>query len=121
MTKRERDGFNANWIPIYRYTKDGKGEEIITKKGVTFVANIDNDNFGGFIGHEKIADIVSTHVGHNGDNFEYAAKLHQALVDDGHPDPHISAIMSLINDKSSNTSMTLSAKTDQNANLDKIF
>lgn len=98
MDERESHGFVAKWVPIYKYKSDGEADELIAEKGLTFIATSENENFTGFLTHQAIADIVSTHKGSSGHNLEYAVKLHQTLVDDGHPDPHIAGIMSLIDD-----------------------
>lgn len=96
LTDREIAGFAPKWIPIYTHDADMKSERVVTELGLTFVASIDNRNFAGFLTHDQIAKRIYKSVGCSGSNLEYTTNLHHSLVDAGHPDPHISSVMSLV-------------------------
>lgn len=71
-----------------------------TRQGVTWIATADNPNYLGPADGDVIARQVVGASGPSGPNCEYVLRLEEALMRDGHPDPHVSAIARRVRDLS---------------------
>lgn len=102
LSVREVNGYRAIIVPIYRWS-GGVGEcgecgegSLISERGLTFQAGIDNASFAGYVEHEEIARRVLKCVGESGANVEYVRKLDDALCKLGMKDAHVSDIVARI-------------------------
>ncbi len=85
LDHREQGGYQRLSLPLV--FADGR-----TGRGVTWIATQENDQYLGPAQPEAIARQVFKARGPSGPNADYVFQLETALAEDGHPDPHVSAI-----------------------------
>lgn len=89
LVARESGGFDPVCLPLYA----PDGTTVVAQRAITFAAPPSTVNFTGFLTHAQIAERILSCVGPSGSNTEYAKRLHETLVADGFPDPHVSAVV----------------------------
>lgn len=85
LDHREQGGYQRLSLPLH-FADGRKG------RGVTWVATRENMHYLGPAKAQAIARQVSRATGPSGPNSEYVFRLEAALCEDGHPDPHVTAI-----------------------------
>lgn len=85
LDHREQGGYQRLSLPLV--FGDGR-----RGRGVTWIATRENEHYLGPAGTEAIARQIFSARGPSGPNTEYVFQLESALDQDGHPDPHVTAI-----------------------------
>jgi cation transport regulator ChaC len=85
LDHREQGGYQRLSLPLH--FPDGR-----TVQGLTWIATADNRNYLGPARPEAIARQVVGAAGPSGPNRDYVLRLEKALGEDGHVDPHVTAV-----------------------------
>jgi cation transport regulator ChaC len=91
LDHREQGGYQRLSLPLV--FADGR-----RGRGVTWIATRENDHYLGPARPDAIARQVFHARGPSGPNAEYVFQLERALEEDGHPDPHVTAIADVLRD-----------------------
>jgi cation transport regulator ChaC len=96
LDHREQGGYQRLSLPLV-FADGGRG------RGVTWIATRDNAHYLGPARPDAIARQVFSARGPSGPNADYVFQLERALDEDGHPDPHVTAIADALRDLESTT------------------
>lgn len=88
------EGYRGMWVRVFAESEGG-GKRVVVQRALTYKAGIKDKDFLGFASHEEIAKQIERGVGTSGTNVEYLHRLHEALVEMGREDAHVSALYAL--------------------------
>lgn len=78
------------WVAVFADVGDG-GKKVVAQRALTYRAGIWDKDFLGFASHAEIAKQIERRAGTAGTNVDYLHRLHEALVEMGREDAHVSA------------------------------
>lgn len=96
LNYRERDGYQAMWLPLYSCETATSPPRLLITSALTYVAGPSDPSFLGFATSTHIAKHISSCRGLSGPNIDYITNLNDSLNRLGYPDSHLASIVDAI-------------------------